>query len=212
MKTKPFITGITGGSGSGKTFFLNCLLKHFSKEEACFISQDDYYLPAGIYTPEENKLYNFDRPEAIDHEQFLADIQSLIGGRTVYKSTYTFHNPDAQARMLEIKPAPIILIEGIFILHFPETARLLDMRIFLDTSEETALQRRLQRDKAERGYSDEDILYKWQEHVMPAYRKFLLPHKNTCDQIIINDAAGRKSLLNTVQELADVIKTKAFSS
>ena len=56
---KPFIIGIAGGSGSGKTFFLNCFLKHFEPNEVCLVSQDDYYLPiAQGMTPEENKLYN----------------------------------------------------------------------------------------------------------------------------------------------------------
>src|SRR5690606_11560780 len=124
-----------------------------------------------------NKLYDFDRPEAINYTQFLSDVQSLISGRTIYKSAYTFHNPKIKPKLLEIKPAPVILIEGIFILHFPETAGLLDMKIFVDASEDTALQRRLERDKIERGYPEKDILYKWHRQVMPAYRKFLLPHR-----------------------------------
>ena len=43
--TKPFIVGITGGSASGKTLFLEHLLRSFSSEELCMISQDNYYKP-----------------------------------------------------------------------------------------------------------------------------------------------------------------------
>jgi len=39
---KPFIIGVAGGSGSGKTFFLRCFLEHFSADEVCLVSQDDY--------------------------------------------------------------------------------------------------------------------------------------------------------------------------
>jgi len=42
---KPFIIGITGGSGSGKTTFINELKKDFSKKKICIISQYDYYRP-----------------------------------------------------------------------------------------------------------------------------------------------------------------------
>ena len=68
---KPFIIGIAGGSGSGKTFFLKCFLEHFTTDEVCLVSQDDYYYPvAHNMTPEENKLYNFDLPSTINHEEF----------------------------------------------------------------------------------------------------------------------------------------------
>lgn len=184
-------------------------MKYFSDLETCFISLDDYYITAGTQTAEENKLYDFDRPDAIDYTRFIADIHSLISGRTVYKSAYTFNNPKAQPKVLEIKPAPLIFIEGIFILHFPETAELLDLKIFLATSEETALQRRLQRDKTERGYPEEDILYKWREQVRPAYNKFLLPHRDICDKIILNDV--KNDIFKSAEELADVIKKKLSS-
>ena len=70
--SKPFIIGIAGGSGSGKTFFLNCFLKHFKTNEVCLVSQDDYYLPvADSMTPEENRLYNFDLPHTMDKDTFL---------------------------------------------------------------------------------------------------------------------------------------------
>jgi uridine kinase len=68
---KPYILGIAGGSGSGKTFFLKCFLEHFSADEVSLVSQDDYYFPvAHNMTKEENKLYNFDLPSTIDHDQF----------------------------------------------------------------------------------------------------------------------------------------------
>src|ERR1700749_2215175 len=86
---KPYIIGIAGGSGSGKTFFLKCFLEHFKPEEVCLVSQDDYYIPvAHTMTAEENKLYNFDLPATIDNDHFLADIQSLMNYETVYKQEY----------------------------------------------------------------------------------------------------------------------------
>src|ERR1700753_3541973 len=82
----PFIIGIAGGRGSGKTFFLKCFLEHFSGEEVCLVSQDDYYFPvAHNMTPEENKLYNFDLPSTIDNENFQADINKLINNQIIYK-------------------------------------------------------------------------------------------------------------------------------
>src|ERR1700748_3234611 len=109
---KPFIIGIAGGSGSGKTFFLKCFLEHFTEAEVCLVSQDDYYIPvAHTMTAEENKLYNFDLPDTIDHQHFNRDIERLINHETILKTEYTFNNPEAIPKVLEIKPAPIMLVE-----------------------------------------------------------------------------------------------------
>ena len=75
--SKPVIIGIAGGSGSGKTFFLHSFLHHFKTDEVTLISQDDYYIPPGEMTQEENKLYNFDLPTTIDSQQFVMDLKKL---------------------------------------------------------------------------------------------------------------------------------------
>ncbi|HCN83598.1 MAG TPA: uridine kinase, partial [Sphingobacteriaceae bacterium] len=158
MNKKPFIIGITGGSGSGKTFFLKCFLDHFKNNEVCLISQDDYYFSVDGLSAEENKLHNFDLPAAIDDQLFLWDIRKLIDGKTIYKKEYTFNKSGAIPKTLEIIPAPVIIVEGLFILHFEEIASLLDLKIFIESDDEIALQRRIKRDGIERGYPEADVL------------------------------------------------------
>jgi uridine kinase len=201
MNKAPFIIGITGGSGSGKTFFLNCFLNHCSSNEICLISQDDYYIPIVEMNPEENKLHNFDLPSAIDDQLFLNDIRKLISGETVYKKEYTFNKPGLIPNTLKIDPAPIILVEGLFILHFEEIASLLDLKIFLEAEEQIALQRRIKRDLIERGYSEDDVSYKWINHVIPSYKKYLLPHKSKCTRLISNNIDMPDEMINLVEEL-----------
>lgn len=205
---KPFIVGIAGGSGSGKTFFLNCFLQHFQKSEVSLLSQDDYYIPVGDLGPEENKLYNFDLPSTIDNQLFLNDIKTLISGETVYKKEYTFNNPAAKPKLLEIKPAPVLIVEGLFILHFKEIAELLDLKIFLDAEEEIALKRRLKRDLVERGYSEDDILYKWLNHVVPAYKEYLLPFKTDCHNIVSNNTQLAEDIISISKTISEELKTK----
>ncbi|RYE10156.1 MAG: uridine kinase [Sphingobacteriaceae bacterium] len=208
---KPYVIGIAGGSGSGKTFFLNCFLQHFSVEEVCLISQDDYYIPvAAGMTAEENKLYNFDLPKTIDAEAFMADAQKLLNHQTVYKKEYTFNNAAAVPKMLEIKSAPVIIIEGLFILHFKELAEILDMKIFIDSEEEIALHRRLKRDFIERGYSAEDVHYKWTNHVMPAYNEYLLPYKPVCDKVVVNNTQVAEDIIKITREISKEIREKVL--
>ncbi len=206
---KPFIVGIAGGSGSGKTFFLKRFLDHFTADEVCLVSQDDYYIPvAHTMTAAENKLYNFDLPHTIDHEHFENDINSLLNKQTIYKNEYTFNNPNIVSQLLEIKPAPILIVEGLFILHFKGISNLLDMKIFVDADEDIALQRRLKRDLIERGYSNDDVLYKWVNHVVPAYKDFLLPYKNECHRVILNNTHTAENILSVTEDISKELRKK----
>jgi uridine kinase len=209
---KPYIIGVAGGSGSGKTFFLKCFLEHFTPDEVCLVSQDDYYFPvADNMTPEENKLYNFDLPSTIDHEHFEDDIRSLVNNQTIYKKEYTFNNPHAVPKVLEIKPAPILIIEGLFIFHFEEIAKQLDLKIFIDTQEHVALKRRLKRDLQERGYSNDDVMYKWENHVVPAYKEFLLPYKDSCHKIVINNTNTAEDIIKVTDDISDELRKTVLS-
>jgi len=211
LNKKPFIIGIAGGSGSGKTFFLNCFLHHFKQDEVTLVSQDDYYIPAGDMTQEENKLYNFDLPSTIDSQQFLKDIQQLLAGEVVYKKEYNFNNPLAIVKILEIKSAPIIIVEGLFILHFKEIAALLDHMIFIDADEQVALDRRVKRDGLERGYPEEDVLYKWHNHVMPAYKEYLLPYKANCHKIVVNNANEPDEIIAITEDISNNLRNSILS-
>ncbi|MGN7990655.1 uridine kinase [Pedobacter jeongneungensis] len=203
---KPFIIGIAGGSGSGKTFFLNCFLHHFKQDEVTLVSQDDYYIPAGDMTQEENKLYNFDLPSTIDSEQFLRDIKQLMSGEVVYKKEYNFNNPLAVVKILEIKSAPIIIVEGLFILHFKEIAALLDHTIFVDADEQVALDRRIKRDGLERGYPEEDVLYKWHNHVVPAYKEYLLPYREQCNKVVMNNTNEPDEIIAITEDISNDLR------
>lgn len=209
---KPFIIGIAGGSGSGKTFFLKCFLKHFSQDEVSLVSQDDYYFPVppGM-SAEENKLFNFDLPDTIDHQHFEDDINSLLQGRSITKKEYTFNNPSAIPKMLEIKSAPIIIVEGLFILYFRKLSALLDMKIFIDADDDIALQRRLKRDLLERGYSHDDVMYKWVNHVVPAYKEYLLPYKDECDQIITNNTHVADDIICVTEAISKQLREKVLT-
>ncbi len=183
---KPFVIGIAGGSGSGKTYFLKSFLRHFKDEHICLISQDDYYHPRESQAKDENGWINFDLPSSIDSNHFISDLQRLINGECVEKKEYTFNNPAVIPKKLFYKPSPIIVIEGLFIYHFEEINKLLDYKIFIDAQEETALKRRLKRDLEERGYPEETVMYQWKNHVMPAYKEFLLPYRNKVDWVVDN--------------------------
>ncbi len=187
---KPYFIGIAGGSGSGKTYFLKELLSHFSKEEICVVTQDNYYKAKDLQPLDENGIENFDLPESIDEDRFYDDIMLLKSGDTVRLPEYTFNNPEIVPKILEFKPAPIILIEGILVFNFTKIARLFDLKIFVEAKELIKLKRRILRDEQERGYDLEDVLYRYEKHVTPVFEQYILPIRDEVDLIIPNNNNG----------------------
>lgn len=196
---KPFIVGITGGSASGKTLFLERLLSSFDPGEVCLISQDNYYKPRHQQPVDSQGIHNFDTPFSIDFEQYATDIRKIQEGETVYREEYTFNNAAKKPKMLTFAPAPVVVVEGIFVLYYPELADLLDLKIFIDAKDHIKLKRRIIRDKVERGYDLDDVLYRYEMHVMPTYEKYIEPFKSESDLIVTNNQSFDRAL--------DVIRT-----
>jgi len=183
---KPYIIGITGGSGSGKTLFINKIMENFSNEEVSFVSQDNYYRPRDKQPLDEMGEQNFDKPGSIDIAQFTHDLNKLIHGEIIRTKEYTFNNPELDPKIIEFQPAPVIILEGIFIFYVEEISELIDLKIFIDAPEHIMLKRRIIRDQKERGYDLDDVLYRYEHHVMPAFNQYILPYKDFSDIIVNN--------------------------
>ncbi|MCZ8070096.1 MAG: uridine kinase [Bacteroidota bacterium] len=192
--SKPYTIGITGGSGSGKTFFLQGLSAMFKPEDICLISQDNYYKPRNQQPVDENGVQNFDLPVSIDREAFLIDLLKIKSGQNVLKKEYTFNNPNAEPKLLEFKSAPIIIVEGLFVQFFEEIEKELDLRVFIEAKDHVKLGRRIKRDQVERGYDLDDVLYRYQYHVMPIYESQIEPLKHQADLVIPNNSNFTRAL------------------
>ena len=204
MTKKPFIVGITGGSASGKTSFLKGVLNAFNDDQICLISQDNYYLSRDVIPVDDQGIHNFDLPETINHHLYAQHIGQLRSGEIVTQKEYTFNNPNIIPKLLTFHPAPIIIVEGIFVFHFRELADQMDLKIFIDAKNSIKLERRVKRDAEERGYDIDDVMYRWKYHVKPTYRQFIKPYRAEADIVIPNNNHYQKGL-NVVIEF---LKTK----
>ncbi len=187
VNKNPFIIGITGGSASGKTLFLTHLLRSFNSDQICLISQDNYYLPRDRQPKDENNVSNFDTPQSIDFDGYIKDINDLVKGIPVSREEYTFNNPGVKPKILKFHPAPVIVVEGIFVFYHKKLSDLLDLKIFIDAKEHIKLKRRIIRDKEERGYDLDDVLYRYEQHVIPTFEKYILPYIHDSDLVIPNN-------------------------
>lgn len=192
---EPYIVGITGGSGSGKTIFLKRLFDKFREGQICIISQDNYYAPIEQQLKDENGIENFDIPQSIDNQAFVRDIKRLKVGETVERKEYMFNNPEAIPAVLTLNSAPIIVVEGIFVLSDPAVVKLVDLKIFIEAKDHIRLKRRIIRDNEERGYDLSDVLYRYEKHVTPTYEKYVEPFKQSSDLIIPNNWGFDKAML-----------------
>ena len=188
------IIGISGGSGSGKTSFIRDIKTHFPNNEITLLSQDEYYHPREQQYIDENGIQNFDLPTSIDLDAFVNDIRKLKAGETVSRQEYTFNNEKKEAKMLEFKPSKILIVEGLFIYHYEPIRSILDLKLMIYASSAITVIRRINRDRIERNYPLEDVLYRYEHHVLPSYEKYIEPFIDDVDIVINNNKNYNKAL------------------
>lgn len=193
MQLGAYLVGVAGGSGSGKTTLVRALRDQFPPGAVSIVSQDDYYLPLERQQRDGNGRVNWDLPGALDLDLLCEDLLSLTRGEAVFRREYHYEQ-DTEPKWLEIRPAPVVLVEGLFLLQHQRLRELFHLKVFVEASEQVQLQRRIARDEHERGYPLADVLYQWEHHVMPAYRDHLLPYLGHCDLHVENETQYHRAL------------------
>ncbi|MFC1653733.1 uridine kinase [Patescibacteria group bacterium] len=187
-----YIIGIGGGTGSGKTTIAEEIVKKFSKEEVTSVAFDHYYKDISHLNLEERSKQNFDHPDSLDADLLVAHIKSLKNGKSIERPSYDFSQHIRLTETTTIQPSPVIIIEGILTLSYPELVSLFDMKIFVDTEADIRFIRRLKRDIEERSRSLDSVVGQYQDTVRPMHIEFVEPSKRVADMIIPegrNDAA-----------------------
>ena len=111
----------------------------------------------------------------------------LKSGLPLEKSEYTFNKPKSETKILKLNPAPLLIVEGLFVQYFEEINTLLDLKFFVEAKVHLKVGRRIRRDEAERGYDVNDVLYRFEHHVMPVFETLIEPLKHQADFIIPNN-------------------------
>jgi uridine kinase len=183
----PYLVGLAGGSCSGKTALARELTAQLPPGESVIVGLDSYYLNRSGHAPAG---LNFDEPAAFDHRLLFKDLESLAAGRSINKPVYNFANHSRLAQTESISPQPWVLIEGLFVLYWPEVRDLLDLKVFIDADHRICLERRLARDVRERGRTRASIEKQYRESVRPMFESHLLPTRAFADLIV----DGRENL------------------
>ncbi len=182
-----YIIGICGGSASGKTYLLERMLARFPKGKCTLISQDNYYKNRAEQVKDEDGLVNYDHPDSLNLDKFVADVKELMAGKSIDVQEYTFNNPDITPQIFTYHPTPIIILEGLFVFHKPELNRLMNLKLFVEADEHIRFSRRLVRDVQQRNYSFDETIRDYNKFVAPMYAQFVAPTQKQCDFIIPNN-------------------------
>jgi uridine kinase len=189
------LIGIAGGTGSGKTTVVNAI-KERLKEKVVVIPQDSYYKDQSALPLEERKKLNFDHPNAIDFDLLTEQLKDLKEGKTVQQPIYSYLTcTRSQTDTIEVKPADVIIVEGILIFTCEKLRDQMDIRVYVDADDDDRLIRVVRRDIMERGRGVEDVLDRYEKTLKPMHLQFIQPTKRYAD-IIIPQGGHNKVAIN----------------
>ena len=208
LEKSSFLVGLAGGSATGKTTFIKALQEVFDEGQLCIISQDHYYKALSEQVRDQHGVVNFDHPDGIDFNRLRKDIRTLQKGKQVRIVEYTFNNPNIFPKEIVFNPAPITVVEGLFVYANKALYRMFDYRMYIHADDQLTLKRRLVRDATERGMTEEEVMYQWDNHVIPAYEQFLRPHRQSAHFEIQNNQNFDEALHQVVDIFNEVLSAR----
>ncbi len=179
------VVGIAGGTGAGKTTLAHLLAEALG--HVIVLDLDSYYLDRSGLSRESRDRLNFDEPGAFDVSLLMEHLRQLRDGRPVQKPRYSFeHHTRCGAET--VRPAPIVLVEGLFALWWEELRTLLNLKVYLDAPQELRVMRRVKRDVEFRGRSAESVLQQFEATVRPMHDLYVAPTRAHADLVLVNDS------------------------
>lgn len=204
-RVQPFVIGIAGGTASGKTTVCTQLMQALGGQRVALISLDEFYRDLTEEECSSITDVNFDEPEAFDVKCLANCLDTLSKGELAQVPVYDFvTSRRSTTSVRNVAPADVVILEGILVLHLPETLRRCHMKIFVDTDDDVRLARRIRRDTVERGRDVEAVIQQYTRFVKPSFEKYILPSRNNADVVV----PWRESNTVAVDLITQHIRTK----
>ena len=190
--------GIAGGTGSGKTTITKKLMQRFGGDVSV-IYHDNYYKAHHSMSYEERSRLNYDHPDSFDTDLLIQAVKDLKAGRSVTCPVYDYTIHDRSDQVIEVKPAKVVIVEGILIFQSRELCQQMDIKIYVDTDADVRILRRIVRDVRDRGRSLESVVNQYLSTVKPMHEQFVEPSKRNAD-IIIPEGGHNQVAMEMVME------------
>lgn len=200
---KPYIIGIAGGSGSGKSTFAERIKAAFP-DHVSLISCDNYYLPHDELPLEIRAHLNYDAPEALEFDLMVRHLEALKDGQIALCPVYDFTRHTRSDKVTEIEPRPIILIDGILIFHDETLRKCMDLKMYVETDADERILRRARRDMVERGRDLDSVIDQYLSTVKPMHNTYVKPTKVFAD-IILNGGKNEQAFLLVKNQIEQML-------
>lgn len=201
---KTTIIAIAGASASGKSLFASTvyqeLVAELGGDQISVLAEDAYYRDQSHLTLTQRQLTNYDHPSAFEHELLAEHLQQLRSGKAVEMPQYSYEIHTRLQETIHVKPARVVLVEGILLLSDPQLREQFDISVFMDTPLDICLLRRINRDIELRGRSLSSITEQYENYVRPAFFEFIFPAKQYADLVVTRGGQNEIAI--------DIIKTK----
>jgi len=178
------VMGVAGGSGSGKTTVVREVVRGLAPLPVAVIHHDSYYRDLSHLPREERDRVNFDHPDALETELLVEHLRALRAGQAVQVPVYDFTTHTRTDEVREIRPTPLVIVDGILVLADPRLRDLMDIRVFVHTDPDIRLIRRLRRDIRDRGRSLESVIEQYTRTVRPMHLEFVERSRLHADVIV----------------------------
>lgn len=195
---KPFVLGVAGGTGSGKTTLVRRLIEKLGADRIAVVEHDSYYLPNVALTVGERDQINYDHPDALETSLLVNHLDQLKSNRPVDVPVYDFTTHCRRKETRRVNPRRLIIVEGILALSDRALRDRMDLRIFVDAGDDVRLNRRLKRDQEERGRSVDSVMRQYLETVKPMHEEFVQPSSEYADLVV----SGEEDIESPVNALA----------
>jgi len=182
--TRPFVIGVAGGTGSGKTTVVKRIMDALGETDVTVLAHDRYYRDHPDLRLEERGGLNYDHPNSLDTDLLVSHVRALREGRPADLPVYDFTRHVRKPETMPVKPGSAIIVEGILIFADRALRDVMDIKVFVDADADTRFIRRLQRDVAERGRTMDSVIEQYQGTVKPMHFEFVEPTKRYADLII----------------------------
>ncbi len=184
MLRRPYVVGIAGGTGSGKTTVASKLASAMPPGRCVTIDHDAYYRDQGHLPPADREAINYDHPSVLDSALLALHLGELRDGRPVEVPIYDFATHTRRRDTRTVAPARVILVEGILVFAEPALREQMDIKIFVDTDADIRLMRRIHRDLDERGRTFQSVRDQYHATVRPMHLEYVEPSKRWADLIV----------------------------
>lgn len=180
----PVVIGVAGGSGSGKTTVVRAIVDNIGTDQVTVLEHDRYYRDRNDLRLEERASLNYDHPDALETDLLVQHVLALRAGQSVAVPTYDFARHARQRATETATARRVVIVEGILIFTDAALRDLMDIKVFVDTDDDTRFIRRLQRDISERGRTVQSVIDQYLGTVKPMHLDFVEPSKRYADLVI----------------------------